>query len=248
MAGVMLVTGGSRGIGAACARLGAKKGYKVCVNYVNHAAAANDVVGAIEAGGGEAMAVQADVSLEADVLRLYEAMDAHFGRLTALVNNAGILPLMGPISLVNEERLNRLWQVNITGQFLVAREAVKRMSTATSGDGGAIVNISSVGARMGGGGQFVDYAASKGAIDTMTRGLAQEVAAQGIRVNAVRPGVIDTEFHASSGNADRAAQLAPTIPMQRAGGAEEVAETVLYLLSEQASYVTGTIVDVSGGR
>jgi NAD(P)-dependent dehydrogenase (short-subunit alcohol dehydrogenase family) len=248
MSKILLVTGGSRGIGAACARLAAGHGYDVCINYVNNREAADAVAADVIAAGQRAIVVQADVAKQADIERLFEEMDNKLGTLDALINNAGIVGPNGPISRLNEDWLNKLWQINITGMILCAKEAVARMSTDTGGKGGGIVNMSSAAARMGGGGAFIDYAASKGAIDTLNHGLAQELAPQGIRVNAIRPGLIDTEIHASMGNGDRVAELGPSVPMGRAGTAEEVAETALWLLSDQASYVTDSIVDVAGGR
>jgi NAD(P)-dependent dehydrogenase (short-subunit alcohol dehydrogenase family) len=248
MSKIILVTGGSRGIGAACARLAAQQGYDVCINYVNNREAADGVAKDVAATGQRGIVVQADVAKQADIERLFKEVDNQLGTLDALINNAGIVGPNGPISRLNEDWLNKLWQINITGMILCAKEAVARMSTDNGGKGGAIVNMSSAAARMGGGGAFIDYAASKGAIDTLNHGLAQELAPQGIRVNAIRPGLIDTEIHASMGNGDRVAELGPSVPMGRAGTAEEVAETALWLISEQASYVTDSIVDVAGGR
>lgn len=244
---VLLVTGGSRGIGAAAARLGAAKGYAVCLSYVSNSAAARQVVTEIEQAGGSATAVQADVAAEADILRLFQQADA-FGPLTALVNNAGMLEPQMRVEAYDVARLTRVFATNIIGSILCAREAVLRMSTRHGGDGGGIVNLSSVAARLGAPGEYVDYAASKGAIDTFTLGLAKEVAGEGIRVNAVRPGLIHTDIHASGGEPDRVERLRNAIPMQRGGDPEEVARAILWLLSDEASYVTGTVLDVSGGR
>ncbi|MCP3057104.1 SDR family oxidoreductase [Aurantimonas marianensis] len=244
---VMIVTGGSRGIGAATARLGAKAGYAVVVNYASNEAAAKAVVADIEAGGGTAIAVKGDVGVEADIVALFEAAD-RLGPLAALVNNAGVVDAVAPVAEMSADRLDRMFRINITGSFLCAREAVKRMSTARGGQGGAIVNLSSAAAKLGLGGARVDYAASKGAIDTFTVGLAKELAGEGIRVTAVRPGIIATDIHASGGEPDRVEEIAPSLPMRRAGTAEEVARAILWLLSDEASYSTGTIIDVSGGR
>ena len=245
---VILVTGGSRGIGAATALRAARKGFAVAVNYSANALAADTVVRQIVADGGMAMAVQADVAVEAQVLAMFEAVDARFGRLSALVNNAGVVDVAARVDQMGAERIRRMFDINVLGTFMCAREAIKRMSTRHGGAGGAIVNVSSVAARLGGPGQYVDYAASKGAIDTFTLGLAREVAAEGIRVNAVRPGIIETEIHASGGQPDRARAMAPLVPMQRAGSADEVAGTIVWLLMQDASYTTGAIVDVAGGR
>ena len=245
---VLLVTGGSRGIGAAVCVAAAKAGWRVAVNYATNRDAADAVVGAIEAAGGSAIAVQGDVGSEADIQAMFAAVDAAFGRLDGLVNNAGIVGPTARIDEMSVERLERMFRINITGSIRCAAEAVRRMSTRYGGKGGAIVNISSAAAVLGSPAQYVDYAASKGAIDTFTIGLAREVATEGIRVNAIRPGVIDTEIHASGGLPDRARDLAPTIPVQRPGTAEEVADAVLYLLSDKATYVTGAILNVSGGR
>ena len=244
---VALVTGGSRGIGAACCRLLARKGYAVLVNYVGNEAAAQAVVNEIAGSGGKAATTQGDVAVEADVLRMFEAAD-QMGQLSALVNNAGVVDLPCRVDEMSVERLNRMFGINVLGSFLPAREAVRRMSTRHGGKGGAIVNLSSAAATLGAPGQYVDYAASKGAIDTFTIGLAREVAGEGIRVNAVRPGIIDTEIHASGGLPDRVAQIRASLPMKREGTAEEVAQTILWLLSNEASYVTGAILNVSGGR
>jgi NAD(P)-dependent dehydrogenase (short-subunit alcohol dehydrogenase family) len=248
MSQVVIVTGGSRGIGAATALLAAKQGWAVAVNYVANSLAADEVVRSIRAFGGTAIAVQADVGMEAQVLRLFETVDAKFGRLDGLVNNAGVVDMPVRIDEITVERLERMWRSNITSSFICAREAVRRMSTRHHGEGGSIVNLSSAAARIGSPSQYVDYAASKAAIDTFTMGLAKEVATEGIRVNAVRPGIIDTDIHASGGLPDRAAQVAPMVPMQRAGTAAEVAQAICWLLSDAASYTTGSIVDVTGGR
>jgi NAD(P)-dependent dehydrogenase (short-subunit alcohol dehydrogenase family) len=245
---VVLVTGASRGIGAATAILAGKQGWAVVVNYVANAVAADAVVRHIVAAGGTAIAVQADVAVQADITRLFATVDDKLGRLHALVNNAGVVDMPARVDGMSVERLERMWTTNITSSFVCAGEAVKRMSTKYGGHGGAIVNLSSAAARIGSPGQYVDYAASKAAIDTFTIGLAKEVAAEGIRVNAVRPGVIDTEIHASGGLPDRVAQLAAQLPMQRAGTAHEVAEAIVWLMSDTSSYTTGSIVDVTGGR
>jgi NAD(P)-dependent dehydrogenase (short-subunit alcohol dehydrogenase family) len=245
---VIVVTGGSRGIGAATARLAAARGYAVCLSYRSNAAAAQAVVEAIESGGGRAFAVEADVSAEADVLRLFAAADRRFGRLDALVNNAGILERQMRVDEMGADRIERVLRTNVLGSFLCAREAVRRMSTRHGGAGGAIVNVSSMAARLGSPGEYVDYAASKGAIDTLTVGLAREVAAEGIRVNAVRPGVIYTDIHASGGEPGRVDRVKAGVPMRRGGTAEEVARAIVWLLSDEASYSTGAFIDVSGGR
>ena len=245
---VLLVTGGGRGIGAAVALMAASRGYAVAINYRSNAAAAEALVADIAAGGGRAIAVQGDVALESDVLALFAQVDATLGRLTALVNNAGIVDLPARVDGMDLARLRRMFDTNVLGSFVCAREAVLRMSTRHGGQGGAIVNLSSAAARLGSPGQYVDYAASKGAIDTFTIGLAREVAAEGIRVNAVRPGIIDTDIHASGGLPDRVAQTAAQIPMQRGGTADEVAKAIVWLLSDEASYTAGAILDVAGGR
>ena len=248
MTKVMVVTGGSRGIGAATARLAAARGYAVCVNYVKNEKAAKAVVADIEAAGAAAIAVKANVAEESDVKRLFRTVDQELGPLDALINNAGIVNPAGRVEDMTAERVNRILALNVTGCFLCAREAIKRMSTAHDGAGGAIVNVSSAAARLGGPGEFVDYAASKGAIDTFTTGLALEVAAQGIRVNAVRPGIIETEIHAAIGKPERVAEIGPTVPMGRSGTAAEVAEAILWLCSDAASYVDNSFVEISGGR
>ena len=245
---VVLVTGGSRGIGAATARLAAERGYAVCITYKANRAAADSVVESIASKGGKAIALAGDVGIEADVMQVFERIDATFGRLTALVNNAGILERQMRVDAMTVDRLHRVLTTNIVGSFLCAREAVRRMSTKHGGSGGTIVNLSSAAARLGGPGEYVDYAASKGAIDTFTIGLAKEVAAEGIRVNAVRPGVIYTDIHASGGEPNRVERVKGAVPMLRGGDADEVARAILWLLSDEASYSTGTFVDVSGGR
>jgi len=244
----LLITGASRGIGAATARLAAERGYDVCVNYRANESAARAVVSEIESGGGRAIRVQADVSVEADVVRLYDTVDRELGPLSALVNNAGILDLQTRVEQMDAARLMRVFATNVTGAFICAREAVRRMSTARGGAGGAIVNVSSRAAQLGAPGEYVDYAASKAALDALTIGLAKEVAAEGIRVNAVRAGIIYSDIHASGGEPGRVDRLGPTLPMRRGGHPVEVARAILWLLSEDASYSTGTFIDVSGGR
>ncbi len=247
---VLLVTGAGRGIGAATATLAAQSGWAVALNYARDAEAAQAGVDAIRAAGGEAQAFRADVADDAQVAALFAAVDDHFGsaRLRGLVNNAGVVDRAARVDAIDAARLQRMFAVNVFGSFACAREAVRRMSTAHGGAGGAIVNLSSVAARLGAPGQYVDYAAAKAAIDTFTIGLAKEVAAEGVRVNAVRPGIIDTDIHAAGGQPARARELAPTLPMQRAGRADEVAQAIVWLLSDAASYVSGAIVDVSGAR
>jgi NAD(P)-dependent dehydrogenase (short-subunit alcohol dehydrogenase family) len=245
---VLLVTGGSRGIGAATALLAARKGYAVAVNYARDAQAADRVVRAISEAGGRALAIQADVADEEQVLRMFAQVDAKLGRLGALVNNAGVVDRSERVDEMSFARLKRMFDINVIGSFLCAREAVRRMSTRHGGRGGAIVNVSSAASRLGSPGQYVDYAAAKGAIDVMTVGLAKEVGAEGIRVNAVRPGLIETEIHASGGLPNRVRELAHLVPMQRGGTADEVAQAIVWLLSPEASYTTMSLVDVSGGR
>lgn len=245
---VVLVTGGSRGIGAATALLAAERGWSVAVNYSTNSLAADEVVRQIRAAGGHAIAVQADVGDEAQVMAMFARVYAKFGRLDALVNNAGVVDVAQRVDGMTAQRLKRMFDINVIGAFLCAREAVRRMSTRHGGEGGSIVNVSSAASRLGSPNQYVDYAASKGAIDVMTIGLAKEVATEGIRVNAVRPGLIETEIHASGGMPDRVRELAPQVPMQRGGSAREVANAILWLMSDEASYTTLSLVDVSGGR
>jgi NAD(P)-dependent dehydrogenase (short-subunit alcohol dehydrogenase family) len=245
---IAIITGASRGIGAATAKLAARAGYAVCLNYVRNREAADAVAGEVRKTGVKAITVQADVAEEGDVLRLFETCDRELGRPTALVNNAGILEQQMRLDAMDVGRLHRVINANIVGSFLCAREAVKRMSTKHGGTGGAIVNVSSVAARLGGPGEYIDYAASKGAIDTMTVGLAKEVAQEGIRVNAVRPGPIHTDIHASGGEPNRIERIKGAIPMNRGGDPVEVASAILWLLSDEASYTTGALLDVAGGR
>nr|WP_315188796.1 SDR family oxidoreductase [uncultured Albidiferax sp.] len=252
---VLLVTGGGRGIGAATARLAAQRGYAVAVNYAHNAQAAEALAADIRAQGGQAIALQADVADEAQVLRLFAAVDAQLGPLRALVNNAGVVDVPARVDSMDAARLQRMFSINVVGPFLCAREAVRRMGRQGAqlfgpgyGQGGAIVNVSSAASRLGSPGQYVDYAAAKGAIDSMTIGLSKEVAAEGIRVNAVRPGLIETDIHASGGLPDRVRDLSATVPLQRGGTALEVAQAIVWLLSPEASYTTGALVDVSGGR
>ncbi|MEA1604392.1 SDR family oxidoreductase [Pseudomonas spirodelae] len=248
MSQVMLITGASRGIGAATARLAAAQGYALCLNYRQQQAAAESLVSEITQAGGQAIAVQANVADESQVMQLFSHLDRQFGRLDVLVNNAGILETQMHLEQMDLARWQRVFATNVFGSFLCCREAIKRMSTRQGGKGGAIVNLSSVAARLGAPGEYIDYAAAKGAIDSMTLGLAKEVAAEGIRVNAVRPGVIATEIHASGGEPERVARVSQSVPMCRGGLASEVAEAILWLASKQASYTNGALLDVSGGR
>jgi NAD(P)-dependent dehydrogenase (short-subunit alcohol dehydrogenase family) len=245
---VMVITGGGRGIGAATAWLAAQRGYAVVIGYVRDAQAAAALVQRIEHAGGRAIAVAGDVSLEEDVERLFARADEAFGAVTALVNNAGIVAPAARVDAIDQARLMRMFAVNVHGSFLCARAAIRRMSQRYGGAGGSIVNISSAASKHGSGGEYVDYAASKGAIDVFTIGLAREVATEGVRVNAVRPGVTVTDIHASGGDPDRAQRIAPQLPMQRPGQPEEVAHAILWLSSPEASYCTGSILDVTGGR
>ena len=244
----VLITGGSRGIGAATALAAARAGYAVALSFQTDDQAAQSVVRAIEVLGGRALAIRADVAQEDSVLALFAAVDAAWGRLDALVNNAGVVDVASRVDAMSVARLRRMFDTNVLGSFLCAREAVLRMSTRHGGRGGNIVNVSSAASRLGSPGQYVDYAASKGAVDTFTVGLSKEVAAEGIRVNAVRPGIIDTEIHASGGEPDRARLLGAQVPMQRPGSADEVAQAIVWLLGPHSSYTTGTLLDVSGGR
>ena len=246
--GVIIITGGGRGIGAATARLAARKGYAVCVNYLRDRTAAESVVHEIRSAEGRAIAVPGDVASEPDVVRLFQEADRSLGRLSALVNNAGIVGRQSRVENMDAARLQRMFATNVIGPFLCAREAIRRMSTKHGGKGGAIVNISSGASRLGSPGEYVDYAASKGAIDTMTIGLAKELAEDGIRVNCVRPGFVHTEIHAAGGEPDRIERLRDGIPMKRGGEPEEVARAILWLLSDEASFSTGAILDATGGR
>jgi len=245
---ILLVTGGSRGIGAATARLAAERGWDVAVNYTRDAAAAETVAGDVRAAGRRAWVLQADVADDAQVVAMFQALDREAGVLGGLVNNAGVVDVAARVDEMTAARWQRMFAINVFGTMSCSREAVQRMSTRHGGRGGAIVNVSSAASRLGSPGQYVDYAAAKGAIDVFTLGLAKEVAAEGIRVNAVRPGLIETDIHASGGQPDRARQLAPQVPMQRTGSAEEVAAAIVWLLSDEASYTTGTLLDVAGGR
>lgn len=245
---VLFITGGGRGIGAACALLAAERGYTVCINYLHNKTAAQSVIAEIERAGGTGLALQGDVSREDDVTRMFRLIDERFGRLDALVNNAGILKTQMRVDQMDAERLNQIMATNVTGSFMCAREAVRRMSTIHGGKGGAIVNVSSRASVIGSPGEYVDYAASKAALDTLTLGLAKEVAREGIRVNAVRPGLINTEIHASGGEPDRVQHRQSTVPLGRGGEPLEVAHAIIWLLSDEASYTTGAFIDVSGGR
>lgn len=246
--GVLIITGGGRGIGAATALLGASRGLSVCIAYRSNAGAAESVVQKITQGGGKALAVAADISRDEEIVRLFESVDSALGPLTGLVNNAGIIERQMRVEEMDGQRLSRVFATNVFGSFICAREATRRMSTRLGGKGGAIVNVSSAASRLGSPNEYVDYAAAKAAIDTFTVGLAKEVAADGIRVNAVRPGVIYTDIHASAGEPNRVDRVKSSVPMQRGGNAEEVAAAILWLLSAEASYVTGAILDVAGGR
>jgi len=245
---VLLVTGGSRGIGAATARLAAERGYAVCVNYEHDHGAADAIVAEVAARGGRAIAVRADVAVEADVFRLFHEIDGRLGRISALVNSAGIVEPQMRLEMMTAERIARIFAVNVVGTMLCAREAVRRMSTSHGGRGGVIVNVSSIAARLGSAGEYVDYAASKGAIDTFTIGLAREVAGDGIRVNAVRPGFTYTDIHARGGEPGRVDRLSGTVPLQRGAQPIEIARAILWLMSNEASYATGAILDVGGGK
>ena len=245
---VIIVTGGSRGIGAATARLAAQHGYAVALSYLRSGEAAQAIVQEIEESGGRAVAIASDVAQESECVKLFEQVDAALGRVTALVNNAGMLETQSRVEKIDGARLQRVFAANVYGSFYCAREAVRRMSQRHGGPGGAIVNVSSMAARLGGPNEYVDYAAAKGAVDSLTIGLAKEVAGEGIRVNAVRPGLIYTDIHASGGEPGRVERLKSVVPMQRGGSADEVARCILWLLSDEASYVTGSFIDVSGGR
>lgn len=246
--GTVLVTGASRGIGAACVRLLARDGYDVAINYARSADAADALAQEVKAAGRQAVTVKADVGVEAEVISMFRALDSEMPPLAGLVNNAGILFAKARLDEMGPDRINDTLRVNVTGSFMCAREAIRRMSTKYGGNGGSIVNLSSAAARIGSPNEFIDYAASKGAIDAMTLGLSKEVGGEGIRVNAVRPGLIHTDIHASSGQPDRVERLQQFVPMGRGGSAEEVAEAVVWLISPAASYVTGALVDVAGGR
>ena len=248
MTRVALITGSSRGIGAATARKLGAHGYAVCINYRSNAEAAEELLAELNEKGVKAISAQADIAVEREVIGLFERVDRSLGTITSLVNNVGILLPQMKLEQMDSERINRILATNVTGYFICCREAVKRMSTAHGGRGGAIVNVSSAAARLGSAGEYIDYAASKGAVDTLSRGLALEVAEEGIRVNCVRPGFIKTDIHRDGGEPDRVERIRPTIPLQRGGEPEEVADAIAWLLSEEASYVTGSFVDIAGGR
>ena len=245
---IAVITGSSRGIGAACARLFASHGFAICINYQRNVEAAERVAEDVRENGVKCITVQADVSLEADTQRLFDTVDKELGTLSTLINNAGILLRQSRLLDMDADRINKLLTTNVTSCFICSREAVKRMSTASGGEGGTIVNVSSIAAVLGSPNEYTDYAASKGAIDTFTKGLALEVAAEGIRVNGVRPGIIDTEIHADGGEPGRVQRLGPSVPLQRGGTAEEIAEAIYWLASDKSSYATGTTIDLSGGR
>ena len=245
---IMIITGGSRGIGAATALLAAERGFDVAVNYASNQAAADAVVIGIQAKGRRAFALKGDVGSEADMLKLFDACDKQLGTLTCLVNNAGVVDVKARLDQMSVARWQRMFNVNVIGSMICAREAIKRMSSKHGGKGGTIVNLSSAAARLGAGGQYVDYATAKGAIDTFTLGLAREVASEGIRVNAVRPGIIDTEIHASGGEPNRVEQSKGMVPMQRGGTAQEIANAILWLASDESTYTTGAVIDSTGGR
>lgn len=245
---IALVTGASRGIGAASAQLLAQRGYDLAINYQHNADAANEVAAMARSQGVRAVAMQADVSRESEVVQLFKRIDDELGTITALVNNVGIVQPQTRVEWITEDRLDRMFRTNINSAFLCSREAVIRMATDKGGQGGSIVNVSSAASRLGAPNEYVDYAASKAAMDALTTGLSLEVAAQGIRVNAVRPGLIETDIHASGGEPDRVARLAPALPMQRGGSALEIAKVVAWLLSDEASYITGSFIDAAGGR
>jgi len=244
---VALITGGGRGIGAATARLANKKGWSICINYQSRNDSAEKLVDEINESGGSAISVKADISKEADVISLFNTVDK-FGKIQALINNAGVIAPQSPLVDVSADRLHKIFNTNIVGSFLCAREAVKRMSTGRDGHGGSIINVSSAAARLGSPHEFIDYAASKGAIDTMTIGLSKEIAEEGIRVNAVRPGLIETEMHLDAGDINRPQKLKKFIPMKKVGSASDVANAIVWLMSDEASYVTGALIDVAGGR
>lgn len=248
MSQIMIITGGSRGIGAATAIMAAERGFDVAINFASNQAAADAVVKSVQAKGRRAIAVKGDVANEADMLKLFETCDQQLGKLTCLVNNAGVVDMKSRLDEQSVARWKRMFDINVIGSFICAREAVKRMSSKHGGAGGTIVNLSSVAAKLGAGGAYVDYAAAKSAIDAFTLGLAREVAAEGIRVNAIRPGIIDTEIHATGGEPQKAAQAGAVVPMGRSGKANEIAEAILWLATAPSSYTTGAVLDVSGGR